>query len=144
MPRLKAAIDIDASREHVFAAAEPSKWPDWAIHIKELTVTEGDGQSAGTKDKTVIKVGPVKNRIEGTWTEYKPGEAFARQFSGYLKGEERLTFTETKGGTRVEWAVNYTPPFGPIGKIGALLVMARVYLNDLESSLERLKGQLEV
>ena len=31
MPKIKATIDIDAPREHVFAAAEPSKLPDWKV-----------------------------------------------------------------------------------------------------------------
>jgi len=44
----------------------------------------------------------------------------------------------------VEWRVNYTPPFGLIGKIGAFLLMARIYQNELEGSLENLKAELEV
>jgi hypothetical protein len=40
--------------------------------------------------------------------------------------------------------VNYTPPFGIIGKVGAFLVMARVFQNELEASLDTLKAQLEI
>lgn len=144
MPRLKAVIDIDAPREHVFAAAEPLKMPEWTVHISEVTVTEGDGKTAGTRDRTVISVTPRKNALESEWTEYSPGEAWARTFTGYLKGEERISLAEADGGTRVEWTYNYTPPFGVLGKIGALLVMSRVVQNNMESSLETLKHELEL
>lgn len=144
MPRIKATIDIDAPREHVFAAAEPSKLPDWTIHVAEVLITSGDGKSAGTTDRTTITVTPRKNTLESTWTDFRPGEAWARRFTGYFEGEERLTFTPSNGGTRVEWLYNYTPPYGPIGKIGALLVMSRVVQNNMETSLEKLKGDLEI
>jgi hypothetical protein len=144
MPRLKAAIDIDAPREHVFAAAEFIKMPDWTIHVSEVAVTSGDGKSAGTTDETRIKVTPRTNKLESTWTDYRNGEAIARKFTGYLSGEERLTFTASNGGTRVEWLYNYKPPFGIIGKIGALLVMSRVVQNNMESSLDNLKAALEL
>jgi len=144
MPRLKAAIDIDAPREHVFAlAADPSRLPEWTTFIKERKVTSGDGKSAGTTDKTVIKVGPQRNNLEGTWTEYRPGETLARRFSGYFVGEESITFTPADGGTRVEWKVDYTPPYGLLGKFGAWFMMARIFQNELEASLENLKLALE-
>lgn len=144
MPRIKATIDIDAPREHVFAAAEPSKLPDWTIHVAEVLITSGDGKSAGTTDRTTITVTPRKNTLECTWTDFRPGESWGRRFTGYFEGEERLTFTPSNGGTRVEWLYNYTPPYGPIGKIGALLVMSRVVQNNMETSLEKLKGDLEI
>ena len=145
MPRLKAAIEIDAPREHVFAlAGDMAKRPEWTTFVKEVTLTEGDGKSAGTKDRIVAQIGPRPNKWEGEVTEYKPGEVFARKFSGYFVGDERISLTPAGNGTRVEWRVNYTPPFGVIGKLGALILMARVYQNELEGSLENLKAALEV
>jgi len=144
MPNLKATIDIDAPREHVFAAAEPLKLPQWTVHVVDVIVTDGDGRSAGTKDRTVIHVTPRKNSLESAWTEYTPGLAWARTFKGYFTGEERISLAEADGGTRVEWTYNYTPPYGVMGKIGALLVMSRVVQNNMESSLETLKRELEL
>ena len=144
MPRLKAVIDIDAPREHVFAAAEPLKMPEWTVHISEVTVTEGDGKTVGTKDRTIISVTPRKNTLESEWTEYSPGEAWARTFTGYLEGDERISLMEVDGGTHLEWTYNYKPPFGIIGQIGALLVTSRVVQNNMESSLDTLKRELEL
>jgi uncharacterized protein YndB with AHSA1/START domain len=144
MPRVKTGIEIDAPREHVFAAAEPSKLPDWTIHVAEVVVTGGDGKSQGTTDTTYIKVTPRRNQLDHTWTDFRPGEAWARKFTGYFEGEERMTFTPEGNGTKVEWTYNYTPPYGILGKIGALLVMSRVVQNNMESSLENLKRELEL
>jgi uncharacterized protein YndB with AHSA1/START domain len=143
VPSLKASIDIDAAREHVFAAADPLKMPDWTTHIKEVALTSGDGRSAGTTDVTIIKVGPMRNRLECTWTEFRPGDVLARRFAGYFEGQERITFEPENGGTRVEWSVDYTPPFGLLGRFGAWFMMARVFQNELEASLENLKAALE-
>ena len=144
MPRLKTVIEIDAPREHVFAAAEPLKLPEWAIHVKEVIVTGGDGKSSGTTDKTIIHVTLRKNQLDSTWTDFTPAETWARHFTGYFDGDERMTFTPSEGGTLVEWTYNYTPPYGFIGKIGAVLVMSRVVQNNMEASLENLKHALEL
>ena len=145
MPSLKAAIEIDAPREHVFAlAADITKQPDWTTFIKEVVVTTGDGKSQGSAAKRVIKVGPQKNNLEDTIVEYAANEALGRKFTGYFDGQDRLTFEPAGSGTRVEWSVNYTPPFGIIGRIGAFIMMARFFQNELEASLDNLKAQLEI
>jgi uncharacterized membrane protein len=143
MPKIKAAIDIDAPREHVFAAADPLRMPEWTIHVKEVLVTGGDGKSPGTTDRTTIQVTPRKNKLESVWTEYTQGQVFSRRFKGYFTGEERLTFSPEGNGTRVVWTYDYTPPYGILGKIGALVMMSRVVQNDMESSLENLKRVME-
>lgn len=145
MPRLRAAIEIDAPREHVFAlAGDLAKRPEWTTFVKEVTVTSGDGKTVGSTDRLVGKIGPLPNTWEGELTEYTPGEAWARRFSGYFEGDERITLTPAGNATAVEWRVNYTPPFGFVGKLGAALFMARVYQNELEGSLDNLKAALEV
>jgi uncharacterized membrane protein len=145
MPSLKAAIEIDAPREHVFAlAADITRQPDWTTFVKEVVLTSGDGRSQGSAAKRVIKVGPQKNDLEDTIVRYEPNEVMGRRFTGYFDGEDSLTFTEAGDATRVEWLLNYTPPFGFLGKIGAFVMMARFFQNELEASLDNLKAQLEI
>lgn len=144
MPHLTTSIEIDAPREHVFAlAADVSKQPEWTTFIKGVAITSGDGRSPGTTDETLIKVGPQSHDLEGTWTEFKPGEVFARSFTGYMDMTDKMTFAPAGKGTRVEWTVDYKPPFGVIGKIMAVVLMARMFQNELEASLDRLKATLE-
>ncbi len=145
MPLLKAAIEIDAPREHVFAlAGDLTKRPEWTTFVKEVVITSGDGKSEGTRDRTIARIGPQKNTWEGTLTEYRQSDLFCRQFGGYFVGEERMSFTPAGNGTRVEWSVDYTPPFGLLGKFGAWFMMGRIYQNELEGSLDNLKAALEV
>jgi uncharacterized membrane protein len=144
MARIVKSIEIDAPNEHVFALAlDFSRQPEWTTFIKEALVTSGDGKSAGTTDRSVIKVGPRASESEGEWTEYKPGEIFARRSSGGMSMEERMTFTPAGGGTRVEWAVEYKPPMGPLGALMDVFMMNRVFQNELEASLANLKVALE-
>ena len=145
MPRLSWSIEIDAPKEHVFAlAADVSKQPEWSTFIKEVAITSGDGKSEGTTERTVIKIGPQRHKLEGVWTEFKPGEVMARRFTGYLVMQDRMTFAAAGNGTRVEWTVNYKPPFGPLGVIMAWFMMARIFQNEIEASLDNLKTALEV
>jgi len=143
MARIVKSIEIDAPHEHVFALAlDFSRQPEWTTFIKEALITSGDGKSAGTTDRSVIKVGPRASKSDGEWTEYKAGEIFARRSSGGMSMEEKMTFTPAGGGTRVEWMVDYKPPMGPLGKFMDAFMMNRVFQNEIEASLENLNRML--
>ena len=144
MARVVKSIRIDAPREHVFAlATDVTRQPDWTTFVKEGLITSGDGNSAGTTDRTVIKVGPRATKAESVWTEYNAGERFARRATSGMQMDERMLFTSVGNGTDVQWAVTYAPPLGPLGKFMDVFMMNRVYQNEIEASLERLKAALE-
>lgn len=144
MARVVKSIRIDAPREHVFAlATDLSRQPDWTTFVKEGSITSGDGKSAGTTDRMVVQIGPRATKSEGLWTEYTTGERFARRATSGMQMEERMLFTAVGNGTDVQWSVSYEPPLGPIGKFMDVFMMNRVYQNEIEGSLERLKAELE-
>jgi uncharacterized membrane protein len=144
MARVVKSIRIDAPREHVFAlATDVTRQPDWTTFVKEGLIISGDGKSAGTTDRTVIQVGPRATKTESVWTEYNSGERFARRATSGMQMEERMLFTPVGNGTDVQWAVSYTPPLGILGKLMDVFMMNRVYQNEIEGSLERLKAELE-
>jgi len=143
--RVLKSIRIDAPREHVFAlATDVTRQPDWTTFVKEGLITSGDGRSAGTTDRTVVKVGPRATKAENVWTEYATGEVFARRATIGMEMEEKLTFTPAGSGTEIQWMVVYKPPLGLLGKLMDVFMMNRVYQNEIEGSLERLKAELEV
>jgi uncharacterized membrane protein len=145
LARVVKSIRIDAPREHVFAlATDVSRQPDWTTFVKEGLITSGDGKSTGTTDRTVVKVGPRSTKAENVWTEYRTGEVFARRATSGMEMEEKLTFTPVGNGTDVQWMVVYNPPLGILGKFMDIFMMNRVYQNEIEGSLERLKAELEV
>ena len=144
MARVVKSIQIDAPREHVFALATAlSRQPDWTTFVKEGLITSGDGRSAGTRDRTIFKVGVRSTKAENLWTAYTPGELFARNTVSGMAQEESMQFTAAGNGTIVQWSVNYRPPLGPLGRFMDVFMMNRVYQNEIEASLDRLKAALE-
>jgi uncharacterized membrane protein len=109
-----------------------------------VEITAGDGKSIGTKDRCLMKLGPRAQEMEAEWTEYKENEAFARRATSGMDIQGRMTFTPMReGATRVQWNLEYTPPMGALGRFLDLLFMNRIFQNEVEASLERLKGQME-
>ena len=144
MPSILKAIDINVSPDNVFNyVTNAATQPDWIMFMKSVDITAGDGQSKGTTDRSVIKLGPRAQEVEALWTEYDPPRVFARKATSGMEMEGRMTFEPSDDGTRVEWTIGYRPPMGPLGMVVDALFMNRVFQNEIEESLERLKAQLE-
>ncbi len=144
MPSILKSIDIDASPDNVFNyVTNVSTQPDWIKFMKSVDITSGDGQTKGTTDRSVIKLGPRAQEVEALWTEYDPPRLFARKATSGMEMEGRMTFEPSDDGTHVEWTIGYRPPMGPLGMMVDALFMNRVFQNEIEESLERLKEQLE-
>ena len=144
MPRIRKTIEIEASPEHVFSyATNASTQTDWIKFLSQIDITSGDGQSQGTTDRCVVKLGPRAQAVDAVWTEYDAPRAFARKTTDGMEMEGRMTFQPADGGTRVEWTIGYKPPMGPLGALVDALFMNRVFQNEIEESLESLKAQLE-
>jgi uncharacterized membrane protein len=144
LPRIRKTIEIEASPEHVFGyATNASTQTAWIKFLKQIDITSGDGQSKGTTDRCVVKLGPSAQAVDATWTEYDPPRTFARKTTGGMEMEGRMAFLPSDAGTRVEWTIGYKPPMGPLGALFDALFMNRVFQNEIEESLESLKAQLE-
>ena len=144
MPRIRKSIEIEASPEHVFNyATNASTQTGWVKFLKQIDITSGDGQSRGTTDRCVVKLGPRAQAVDAVWTEYDAPRAFARKATDGMEMEGRMTFQPVDGGTRVEWTIGYKPPMGPLGAVVDALFMNRVFQNEIEESLDSLKAQLE-
>ena len=81
--------------------------------------------------------------MEALCTEYDPPRIFARKATSGMELDGRMTVEPSDDGTRVEWTIGYRPPMGPLGMVVDALFMNRVFQNEIEESLERLKAQLE-
>ncbi len=144
MPSILKAIDINVSPDNVFNyVTNAATQPDWIMFMKSVDITAGDGQSKGTTDRSVIKLGPRAQEVEALWTEYNPHRAFARKATSGMEMEGRMTFAPRDDGTHVEWTIAYRPPMGALGMAVDALFMNRVFQNEIEESLESLKAQLE-
>ncbi len=144
MPSILKSIDIDASPDNVFNyVTNVSTQPDWIKFLKAIDITSGDGQTKGTTDRSVIKLGVRAQEMEALWTEYDPPRAYARRATSGMEMEGRMTFHPSDDGTHVEWTIGYRPPMGSLGMVVDVLFMNRVFQNEIEESLESLKEQLE-
>ena len=144
MPRIEREIDIEAPPEQVFAyATAEENQTKWIVFLKEYRITSEQKQGAGITDRCVIQMGPRKEEMDAVCTEYVPGQVYARRTTSGLQMEGRLTFEPAGDSTLVAWTVDYTPPMGALGVVVDLLLMRRLFINQVEDSLERLKQQLE-
>ena len=144
MPHIRKYIDIEASPDNVFSyVTNVSTQPDWIKFMKAVDITSGDGQSKGTTDHCVIKLGPRAREMDALWTEYDPPRSFARKATSGMEMEGRMTFEPSDDGTHVVWMIGYKPPMGSLGMVVDALFMNRVFQNEIEESLESLKAQLE-
>ena len=144
MSRIVKSIQIDAPQDQVFTyAADVGKQAEWIVFIKEIEVTSGDGQSRGTTDRCVAKLGLRTQVMEAEWTEFRPPDSFGRRITSGTQMEGRLAFTPNDGGTRVQWNISYRAPYGMLGRFADGLYMNRVFQNEVEESLDNLKAALE-
>lgn len=146
MPRIRKAIDIEATPEHVFAeVAEPARQVEWALPFRVIEVPDEGPVGQGTLQRWSFKVGPRTWDLLAIVTDYRHNQTIAREVrEGGLNLRDRFVLVPQSGEvTRVEWLIEYEPPMGALGRLLDVLVMERVFQNDMETSLERLKARLE-
>jgi len=144
VPAIIKSIDIEVPAERVFAlVGDTSRSSEWAIFLKEAELLSGDGRSPGSTYRWIFKVGPRSQPLEAVIVVYNENEALVRRISGELEMEDRIFLGTIGGLTRVEWTIHYQPPLGRLGALIDLIFVNRVFQNDVETSLERLKQQLE-
>jgi uncharacterized membrane protein len=144
LPHIRKSIDIQATPEEVFAqAVDPDNQTVWSLFLKNVDVIFGDGKSEGSSFRWTFKLGPRAQSVEAVISEYRENQAYGRRAVRQFNLEDKMLFSPSDGGTRVEWDIEYKPPFGLLGTMMDALYMNRVFQNDIESSLENLKAQIE-
>ncbi len=138
------SIEIDAPRERVFAyASQINRQPEWIYFLKSVKSKEGDGRTPGSTEQRTIKLGPRKLPYDCELVNFKPNEMCERRYDGEMTMRERLRFESKNDRTVVRWFIQYKPPMGAIGAVGDLLFMNRVFQNEVEESLDRLRAAIE-
>ena len=144
MPSILKSIDIEASPDNVFNyVTNVSTQPDWIKFLKAVDITSGDGQTKGTTDRCVIKLGARAQEMEALWTEYDPPRVFARKATSGMEMDGRMTFEPRDDGTHVAWKIGYRPPMGALGVRVAVLFRNRVSQNHIHESSESRQPHLD-
>jgi uncharacterized membrane protein len=144
MPVLEAAIEIKAPPEKVFAyISDVETQPQWARWAKDIDITSLSRKGLGTTDSMVLQLMGKKYPTEGIISEYNENESMSRRITRGFDLIEHYTLTPTEGGTNLTHVIDYTPPFGGLGKVFNFLFMNRLFEQLHGDSMVSLKENLE-
>lgn len=146
MPKLEAAIEIKAPPEKVFAfISDVETQPLWARWAKKVDITSLNRRGLGTTDEGILQLIGKKYPIEAIISEYNENESMSRRITrGFdLLESYRLTPNEKGDATTLHYTIDYTPPFGAVGKVFNFLFMNRLFEQLLGDSILSLKERVE-
>ena len=146
MPRLDAAIDIKVSPEKVFTfISDVETQPLWARWSKEVEITSLSRRGLGTTDASVLQLMGKKYPTEGLISEYTENQSMSRRITRGFELLESYTLIPNEKGdtTTLNYVIDYTPPFGGVGKVFNFLFMNRLFEQLQGDSLLSLKERLE-
>jgi uncharacterized protein YndB with AHSA1/START domain len=140
MPEATSTVDIRRAPEQVFAfLADGENNRRWRSGVLDIRHKSGQGQGAiyeqGVK-------GPFGRRVPADYevTAYEPDRRLAfRAIAGPVRPEGSYELTPLNGGTRVTFALHYTP--GGLAKLMTPMV-ARTMRAEV-AQLDRLRAVLE-
>ena len=145
MPTVETSVWIDAPVSHVYAVAKDNEsFPEFMADVQSLKIVEREG------DRTVsdwVGVVPtfglkIRWRQEDVWDAHKFSCSFRQVEGDYdtLSGSWR--FTEERGGTRFDSALEYeyvVPGLGPLVK----KVVHGIVVKNMDGVLAAIKARAE-
>ncbi len=117
---------------------------DWMVDARSVTVTSEHREGPGVTVRCPTNVLGVTVDDEMRVTEWVEGERLTVEHLGSLiTGSGTFELAPTPVGTRIVWSEQIDPPLGPVGELGAQLVV-KPYVERLFSrSLGNLKQLCE-
>jgi uncharacterized membrane protein len=116
--------------------------PEWYAGIEKAEPDDVYPEVGGKLD-LVYKASGITFNLTQTLLERVPGQSGVFQMDGMITGTNRMTFAPEGEGTRVTMGFEYEMPGGGVGKLVDRLLVERMNAQNLEKSLENLKGLLE-
>lgn len=142
--RVDHVIEIKAPREKIFEyVSDLESHPEWVKWAKQVEVTSPTTRGVGVTDRSIMQVGPKKERVEGLITDFKDGQLYVRRLTKGMDLTEKISLVPVSGGTKVAWIIEYRPPMGAMGKAMDFLFMSRLMDQLLKDSLTNLKERME-
>lgn len=143
MTTLERSILINAPVDAIEAITDDARrLPEWYAGIEQAEPDDVFPQVGG-KVALVYKASGVTFNLTQTSVERVPGKSGVNQMEGMITGTNRMTFAPEGEGTRVTMSFEYGMPGGGVGKLFDRLVVERMNAQNLERSLENLKGLSE-
>lgn len=144
MPRIERSIEIDAPADQVMDyVGKLENQIEWVSFMREQEVTKIDG-SDSIAEHSVVQIGPRKEKLNAVLKGPATKQSVSREAeNSSFRMDSVLTVGALGDMTEVTWAINYVPPMGLLGKLGDLALMRRLFINEVEKSLDNLRDQLE-
>jgi hypothetical protein len=106
-------------------------------------VTSLSKKGIGTTDEMVLQLMGKKYPTEAIISEYNENESMSRRITRGFTLVEHYELTGAEGGTHVKHVIDYTPPYGGVGKVFNFLFMNRLFEQLQGDSLVSLKENVE-
>lgn len=143
MASVEESIDIGAQPEVVFAAiTDPRRAGEWNPNVIEVSDVDPYPARLGTtwRQRTVILSRPVD--LSCQVVQFDPPHAGVLKISGPQRGRITTRCSPIPGGTRVSQAIEFEPPGGLLGRVGANLATPAIHA-ELTRTLQRMRETLE-
>ncbi len=143
MTILEKSITINATPEAIeVISLDPLRIPEWYAGIESLE-PDGAYPQPGGSAALVYKSAGVTFKLTATATELVRGKSFAQKLDGMIAGVYRTTYEPEGNVTKVTMYFDYQMPGAALGKILDKLVVERMNIKNLETSLRNLKALVE-
>ena len=139
MTKIVRDFEVAGPPNSVFALISvPEKWPQWANWVKQA-------KSDGNKTHWIYVMGGMKVESNTDITELKINSFYGfKQTKGFLKSGEISMHIEPNGeGSRINWVVEYEPPYSYLGKVMDKLMISKQFEQSIDESVISLKRTFE-
>ena len=142
--KIRVAVTIDATTDHVWKVIEPIEYHvEWMADAESIVVKSSQQHGVGTTFECRTKVGPFRLNDKMVITEWKPGSVMGIEHRGIVTGRGRFTVRRRpRGRTRFTWSEQLVFPWwmgGPAGAVLASPVLRAIWRRNLR----RLKQLVE-
>jgi rhodanese-related sulfurtransferase/uncharacterized membrane protein len=140
--RVENSIVVNARPEQVFPLLEdPNTLMKWVTFLRQVQWASGSG--IGAKDRCQIEIGGRKVWMGAQVYVYQKNVRIGRKSVEGMSMRSEAHLVSEGPHTRVEWAISYRPPMGPIGSLLDSMIMRRSIRNGMSASLAGLKRLAE-
>jgi rhodanese-related sulfurtransferase/uncharacterized membrane protein len=140
--RVETSLVMNAPPEQIFPLLEdPHSVMKWVTFLRQVQWAKGSG--LGAKDRCQIEVAGMRVWMGAQVDVYQKNVRIGRRSVEGMEMRSEVHLVPDGSSTRVEWAMSYRPPMGPIGYVMDALMMRTAVRKGLTASLEKLKHLAE-
>ena len=143
MPKSEGSVTINAPIENVFdAATDPEKTAKY-VTTAELTGTKGKPDELGSYSEWTYPVAGMKIKGKMIVSEVERPRRLVQDMSGTMTGKWIWNLEQDGQVVKVDFCIEYSVPFGILGKIVHKLYLRRMNQKNMEKTLRGLKAYCE-